>query len=93
MSQAQLAVALKTTQSAVSLYEAGERGVGWDLLFEIARQLDRPLGYFLDERTGGPRYPRGGRIAEFIDDLHHHPDDLPELAMYWKFLRSERVRR
>ncbi|MCA9823076.1 MAG: helix-turn-helix transcriptional regulator, partial [Dehalococcoidia bacterium] len=49
MSQGQLATALSTTQSAISLYEAGQRSVGIDMLLNVARILNRPLHYFLGE--------------------------------------------
>lgn len=90
MSQGQLATALNTTQSAISLYEAGQRSVGIDMLLNVARILNRPLHYFLGEE-GDMLYVKDSHIAELISELERHPEDLPELLAYWNFLRWRRV--
>src|SRR5512147_3093640 len=78
MSQGQLAQALNTTQSAISLYEAGQRSVGIDMLLNVARILNRPLHYFLGE-DGDMLFVKDSEIAELISELEQHPEDLPEL--------------
>lgn len=90
MSQGQLAQALNTTQSAISLYEAGQRSVGIDMLLNVARILNRPLHYFLGE-DGEMLYVKDSDIARLIDELEQHPEDLPELLSYWQYLRYRRV--
>lgn len=90
MSQGQLAHSLNTTQSAISLYEAGQRSVGIDMLLNVARILNRPLHYFLGE-DGDMLYVKDSDIAELIDELERHPEDLPELLAYWQFLRWRRL--
>ncbi len=90
MSQGQLATALNTTQSAISLYEAGQRSVGIDMLLNVARILNRPLHYFLGE-DGDMLYVKDSHIAELISELEKHPEDLPELLAYWNFLRWRRT--
>lgn len=90
MSQGQLANALNTTQSAISLYEAGQRSVGIDMLLNVAKILNRPLHYFLGE-DGDMLYVKDSDIAELIAELEQHPEDLPELLAYWQFLRWRRV--
>jgi transcriptional regulator with XRE-family HTH domain len=90
MSQGQLATALNTTQSAISLYEAGQRSVGIDMLLNVARILNRPLHYFLGE-DGDMLYVKDSDIAELISELERHPEDLPELLAYWQFLRWRRA--
>jgi transcriptional regulator with XRE-family HTH domain len=90
MSQGQLAAALSTTQSAISLYEAGQRSVGIDMLLNVARILNRPLHYFLGE-DGDMLYVRDSDIAELIGELEKHPEDMPELLAYWQFLRWRRA--
>lgn len=90
MSQGQLATALNTTQSAISLYEAGQRSVGIDMLLNVARILNRPLHYFLGE-DGDMLYVKDSHIAELISELEKHPEDLPELLGYWNFLRWRRT--
>ena len=90
MSQGQLAQALSTTQSAISLYEAGQRSVGIDMLLSVARILNRPLHYFLGEE-GDMLYVKDSDIAELIGELEKHPEDLPDLLAYWQFLRWRRM--
>lgn len=90
MSQGQLATALSTTQSAISLYEAGQRSVGIDMLLNVARILNRPLHYFLGE-DGDMLYVKDSDIAALISELERHPEDLPELLAYWNFLRWRRT--
>jgi transcriptional regulator with XRE-family HTH domain len=90
MSQGQLASSLNTTQSAISLYEAGQRSVGIDMLLSVARILNRPLHYFLGE-DGDMLYVRDSDIAQLIAELERHPEDLPELLAYWQFLRWRRL--
>ncbi len=90
MSQGQLATALSTTQSAISLYEAGQRSVGIDMLLNVARILNRPLHYFLGE-DGDMLYVKDSDIADLISELERHPEDLPELLAFWNFLRWRRT--
>ena len=90
MSQGPLATALSTTQSAISLYEAGPRSVGIDMLLNVARILNRPLHYFLGE-DGDMLFVKDSEIAELIAELERHPEDLPELLEYWNFLRWRRA--
>lgn len=90
MSQGQLAAALSTTQSAISLYEAGQRSVGIDMLLSVAKILNRPLHYFLGEE-GDMLYVKDSDIAELISELERHPEDLPELLAYWQYLRWRRT--
>ena len=90
MSQGQLATSLNTTQSAISLYEAGQRSVGIDMLLSVAKILNRPLHYFLGE-DGEMLYVKDSDIAELIAELERHPEDLPELLAYWQFLRWRRA--
>lgn len=89
LSQGQLAESLNTTQSAISLYEAGQRSVGIDMLLNVARILNRPLHYFLGE-DGEMLYVKDSDIASLISELEQHPEDLPELLRYWQFLRWRR---
>ncbi len=89
-SQGQLAQSLSTTQSAISLYEAGQRSVGIDMLLNVARILNRPLHYFLGE-DGAMLYVRESQIATMVDELERRPEDIPELLAYWEFLRWRRT--
>jgi transcriptional regulator with XRE-family HTH domain len=89
MSQGQLASSLNTTQSAISLYEAGQRSVGIDMLLNVAKILNRPLHYFLGD-DGEMLFVADSEIASLIAELEKNPEDLPELMAYWNFLSWRR---
>ena len=48
MSQRMLADRLDSSQNAISLYEKGKRSVPVDLVYDLARELDKPVSYFFD---------------------------------------------
>ncbi len=86
LSQVRLAQLLNTTQSAISLYEAGQRAVGIDMLLNVARILNRPLHYFLSA-IDVVLYVRDSRIANLANELEKRPQDIEELLEYWEFVR------
>ncbi len=86
LSQVRLAQLLNTTQSAISLYEAGQRAVGIDMLLNVARILNRPLHYFLST-IDVVLYVRDSRIANLANELEKRPQDIEELLEYWEFIR------
>ncbi len=86
LSQVRLAQLLNTTQSAISLYEAGQRSVGIDMLLNVARILNRPLHYFLSA-VDVVLYVQDSRIANLVHELERRPQDIDELLEYWEFIR------
>ncbi len=86
LSQVRLAQLLNTTQSAISLYEAGQRSVGIDMLLNVARILNRPLHYFLSA-VDVVLYVQDSRIASLVHELERRPQDIDELLEYWEFIR------
>lgn len=86
LSQVRLAQLLNTTQSAISLYEAGQRAVGIDMLLNVAGILNRPLHYFLSA-IDVVLYMRDSRIANLANELERRPQDIEELLEYWEFIR------
>ena len=86
LSQVRLAQLLNTTQSAISLYEAGQRAVGIDMLLNVAGILNRPLHYFLSA-IDVVLYVRDSRIANLANELERRPQDIEELLEYWEFIR------
>ncbi len=86
LSQVRLAQLLNTTQSAISLYEAGQRAVGIDMLLNVARILNRPLHYFLSA-IDVVLYVRDSRISNLAHELEKRPQDIEELLEYWEFIR------
>ncbi len=65
LTQQELAVRLKCTQSALSNYELGKRKLDLTLLIEIAQILNKPIDFFTEissedknEQSAGLRLPR-----------------------------------
>lgn len=85
LSQAQLAEQLETTQSAVSLYEAGTRGVSIDMAMRIARVLGKPVSYFFG---GDATFKRvtDPAMRDFLAQVEKRPEDLQALLRYWGWL-------
>lgn len=92
LSQAQLAEMLGTTQSAVSLYEAGERGISIDMVLRLSRLLEKPVSYFLG---GDATFKRVHDDAQrsFLLEVERQPQDLQSLLRYWESLVWKRRRR
>lgn len=87
-SQQQLADAVNTTQSAVSLYENGQRGCAVETLVDIARAVNRPVTWFLGWEivAFAPDTPAASLLAE----LDAHPELVGDLLDYWKYLKGRR---
>ena len=90
-SQAQLAEMLGTTQSAVSLYEAGERGISIDMTMRIARALGRPVSYFLGGDSTFKRVDNQA-VRNFLAEAEKRPEELQSLMRYWEWLVWKRRR-
>jgi len=65
LTQLELAVRLKCTQSALSNYELGKRKLNLTLLIEIAQMLNKPIDFFTEstaedrnEENASLRLPR-----------------------------------
>lgn len=85
LSQVELASLLGTTQSAVSLYEAGERGVSIDMAMRMARILGKPVSHFFG---GDATFKRveDPAIREFLANVEKRPEELESLMRYWQWL-------
>jgi len=91
ISQQVLADRVSSSQTAISHYEAGRRAVPLEILIEIARELRKPLSYFLgvhDEIM----VVRGTTLYEIAKGVEEHPEDLDLLKELWDYLRWQRGR-
>jgi transcriptional regulator with XRE-family HTH domain len=102
MSQERLGEALGLTFQQVQKYERGVNRIGASRLFDLARVLDVPIGFFFDDMpdgvggtTGGlPRRTAGGFADQqdgFEDDTLHRRETLELVRAYYRL--SERPRR
>lgn len=93
MSQEKLGEALGLTFQQVQKYERGVNRVGASRLFDLARVLDVPIGFFFDDMpdalggtVGGMR--RGMGFAEgqdgFEDDTLHRRETLELVRAYYR---------
>ena len=83
--QIRMAQLLNTTQSAVSLYEAGQRSEGIDMLLNVSRILNRPLHFFLTA-LDTVLYVQDSRISKLTNTLEEQPQHIEELLDYWDFI-------
>lgn len=91
ISQQVLADRVSSSQTAISHYEAGRRAVPLEILIEIARELRKPLSYFLgvhDEIM----VVKGTTLYEIAKGIEEHPEDLELLKQLWDYARSQRGR-
>lgn len=94
MSQEKLGEALGLTFQQVQKYERGVNRIGASRLFDLARVLDVPIGFFFDDMPDGmggvantgPR--RGFGFAEaqdgFEDDTLHRRETLELVRAYYR---------
>lgn len=91
ISQQVLADRISSTQAAISHYESGTRSVPLETLIEIARELRKPLSYFLgvhDEIM----VIRGTTLYEIAKGIEEHPEDLHLLKQLWDYMKWQRSR-
>lgn len=96
MSQERLGEALGLTFQQVQKYERGVNRIGASRLFDLARVLDVPIGFFFDDMpdgvggTASPGLPRRavGGFADaqdgFEDDTLHRRETLELVRAYYR---------
>ena len=93
MSQEKLGEALGLTFQQVQKYERGVNRIGASRLFDLARVLDVPIGFFFDDMPdalggtpGATRRPIGFADAQdgFEDDTLHRRETLELVRAYYR---------
>jgi transcriptional regulator with XRE-family HTH domain len=93
MSQEKLGEALGLTFQQVQKYERGVNRIGASRLFDLARVLDVPIGFFFDDMPGEMGGMAGGRRAlagfaesqdGFEDDTLHRRETLELVRAYYR---------
>jgi transcriptional regulator with XRE-family HTH domain len=95
MSQERLGEALGLTFQQVQKYERGVNRIGASRLFDLARVLDVPIGFFFDDlpaemggMTMARRFGLGAGFAEaqdgFEDDTLHRRETLELVRAYYR---------
>ena len=97
MSQERLGEALGLTFQQVQKYERGVNRIGASRLFDLARVLDVPIGFFFDDMPDGvggttaggiPRRSAAGGFADaqdgFEDDTLHRRETLELVRAYYR---------
>lgn len=86
MSQSAFAVALYLgSQSAISLWENGERQIALDELINIARVTNRPLSFFLGDLVTG-LHASNDETATVLRALEAHPEWVAEVHNFIDYL-------
>jgi transcriptional regulator with XRE-family HTH domain len=91
MSQEKLGEALGLTFQQVQKYERGVNRIGASRLFDLARVLDVPIGFFFDDlpdTVGGMTRNRAAGFAEaqdgFEEDTLHRRETLELVRAYYR---------
>jgi transcriptional regulator with XRE-family HTH domain len=96
LSQEELASKLGYTQAALSNYELGKRRLYLANIEQIARELNKPLSYFLEESAvtanAEPREPQDETISEIIKLLSELPPEERKYLLEYIQWRRDRLR-
>jgi transcriptional regulator with XRE-family HTH domain len=77
LSQEELASRLGYTQAALSNYELGKRRLYLANIEQIARELNKPLSYFLEESAISTNVEKGEPPDEIISEIINVLSELP----------------
>jgi transcriptional regulator with XRE-family HTH domain len=77
LSQEELASRLGYTQAALSNYELGKRRLYLANIEQIARELNKPLNYFLEEYAIPANVEKGEPLDETISEILKLLSELP----------------
>jgi transcriptional regulator with XRE-family HTH domain len=96
LSQEQLASRLGYTQAALSNYELGKRRLYLANIEQIAKELNKPLNYFLEDAAltanAEPGEPRDETITEIIRLLSGLPAEERQYLLEYIKWRRDRLR-
>jgi len=96
LSQEELASRLGYTQAALSNYELGKRRLYLANIEQIARELNKPLSYFLEESAsptnGEQREPQDETTSEIIKLLSELPPEEKKYLLEYIKWRRDRLR-
>ncbi len=87
LSQGQLGDALNTSQSAISLYEAGQRGIGLATVDAICEATGVPLEHMLGTSETYFTVARNSASGRLVALIESQPDVAHEVWDYAAFLR------
>ena len=101
MSQEKLGEALGLTFQQIQKYERGVNRIGASRLFDLARVLDVPIGFFFDDMSpelGGNAATRSRAAAfgfaegqeGFEDDTLHRRETLELVRAYYRITEAQR---
>ena len=95
MSQERLAEALGLTFQQVQKYEKGVNRVGASRLFDLARVLEVPIGYFFDDMPDGPKQDPSGLAAAASNPAYEQSvkRETLDLVRAYYAIRDPQVRR
>jgi transcriptional regulator with XRE-family HTH domain len=96
LSQEELASRLGYTQAALSNYELGKRRLYLANIEQIARELNKPLSYFLEESAGPAnaekREPPDEIISEIVNLLSELPTEEKKNLLEYIQWRRDRLK-
>jgi transcriptional regulator with XRE-family HTH domain len=90
MGQQMLADLIGSSQNAISHYEQGKRSIPLELLSTIARELEKPLSYFL-ESEDNLIIVKGTKLHEIVNDIQSSRSlnsEINLLYAIWRFVQD-----
>jgi transcriptional regulator with XRE-family HTH domain len=91
LSQRTLADRIEISQNAICLYEQGKRRIPIDTVYDIARELDQPVSFFL-ECEDAVVISKGTTLYEIALKAQASPEDAKLVHRIFRFLSSQRRR-
>ena len=87
LSQGQLGKLIGNTQSAISLYESGQRGMGFATVDALCKATGHPLEYFLGTKESHFTVARNSDAGRLIALVETNPETVKALWDYAHFLQ------
>ena len=91
MGQQMLADLICSSQNAISHYEQGKRSIPLELLSTIARELEKPLSYFLASEDN-LIIVKGTKLYEIVNAIQSSRSlnsEINLLHAIWRFVRDQ----
>ncbi len=92
LNQKELGDQLGLSQDAISRYEGGARTLPLHILRDIARELNRPMSYFVS-CDDDVILVKDTKLHAIVEDVQSSSEEINLLYEFWGFLRFRRTQR
>jgi transcriptional regulator with XRE-family HTH domain len=92
LNQKELGDQLGLGQHSISRYEVGARTLPLHILRDIARELNRPMSYFVS-CDGDVILVKDTKLHAIVEDVQSSSEEINLLYEFWRFMRFRRTQR